>query len=58
MSKVEINTGVSNYYGSVVFVMDDDGKYYLELENWSGWDRKEIPKDFFEAAVKEFCKDE
>lgn len=58
MSKVEIDTGVSNYYGSVVFVMNEDGKYYLELENYSGWDRKEISKEFFDAAMEEFCKDE
>ena len=53
---ITVNTGVSNYYGCVDFVKKDDGKYYLELENYSGYDRIEISKEFFEAAKKEFCK--
>lgn len=53
---ITVNTGVSSYYGCVDFVKKDDGKYYLELENYSGYDRIEISKEFFEAAKKEFCK--
>jgi hypothetical protein len=48
-----IDTDVSNYYGSVDFVKRD-GKYYLELGDYSGTCKKEISREFFLAACKEF----
>lgn len=44
---ITVNTGVSSYYGCVDFVKKDDGKYYLELENYSGYDRIENIKRIF-----------
>ncbi|WVH13581.1 hypothetical protein [Acinetobacter phage vB_AbaM_fThrA] len=51
-----IETGVSNYYGAVKFIEGEDGKFYIELENYSGFSRVEISKKFFECAKKEFNK--
>lgn len=53
---ITISTGLSNYYGSVEFVKQEDGKYYIELENYSKTNQVEISKEFYDAAVKEFSK--
>ena len=50
----EIQTDVWNYYGEVVFSECEDGKFYLELEDWGGVNKVEISKDFYNMAKKEF----
>jgi hypothetical protein len=46
---------VSNYYGTpFVHYDEDNGKYYLELENYNGLDIVEISKEFYKACKKEF----
>ncbi len=52
--RIEAPTG--NYYGgpAVWFV---DGKYCMGTENWDGWDCIHISKEFYDAWIKEFCRD-
>ena len=45
----EIYTGLSNYYGTVIFVKEN-GKYYIELDNWDQTRRKEITEELYVAA--------
>lgn len=48
-----IDVGIGNYYG-VVEAVEKDGKYYIRLENWDGFNEKEISKELFDALEKEF----
>lgn len=48
-----ISLEITNYYGTVE-AYEENGKFYIELDNWSEPDRKEISKEFYEAIVKEF----
>ena len=50
---MKIRTGLENYYGEVEFMISN-GKYWMRLENWSGWIYVEISIEFYEAARKEF----
>ena len=53
----EVTTDLCNYYGTVEFTQRDNGKYYMELENYSGINDVEISKEFFEMAKKEFANE-
>lgn len=48
-----IETDLSNYYGSVEFVQED-GKFFMRLEDHSDYAYKEISQEFYEAAFNEF----
>jgi hypothetical protein len=50
-----ISLVICNYYGTVE-AYEEDGKFYIELDNWSEPDKKEISKEFYEAIIKEFDK--
>lgn len=52
-----ISLVICNYYGEVE-AYEEDGKYYIELDNWSEPDRKEISKEFYNAIIKEFLSQE
>jgi hypothetical protein len=44
----------NNYGGPAVWAKD--GRYFIGIENWSGWDEgHEISKEFFDAWLKEFA---
>lgn len=45
--------GLSNSYGEV-FAIEEDGKYYLGLGDYSGCAYVEISKELFEQLNKEF----
>ncbi len=49
MSINKIKTGVANYYGEILFIKDGD-RYFIELENWNQYNRKEITKKLYDAA--------
>lgn len=53
---MSIESGLSNYYGSVEFI-EVNGLYYMHLDDWDdGFNGIEISKEFYDAAVKEFSK--
>lgn len=54
--KKYIDTGCSNYYGSVVFLQRDDAKYYIELENYDGYSYVEIPESIFISLENYFTE--
>jgi len=51
MNRIQAPT--SNYYGGPA-VWEEDGKYFIGTEDWNGWDKVPISKEFFDAWVKEF----
>lgn len=53
--RIEIETNLSNYYGTVVFV-DRGDECVMELDDWEGVQGIVISREFFEAAKKEFQK--
>lgn len=56
MSKrIEIETNLSNYYGTVVFV-DAGDECVIELDDHDRTHTVVISREFFEAAKKEFQK--
>lgn len=48
-----IKTNLKNYYGSVFLVIDDT-KNYLALENYDGYIGVEVSEDFKNAFINEF----
>ena len=44
---------IGNYYGTPL-CRERDGKFWFVLEDWSGEDKVEVSKMFFEAWVTEF----
>ena len=50
---MSINTGLSNYYGHVG-AWEEDGKFYIFLEDWNGLNQIEISEKFFLAMMEEF----
>lgn len=53
----EIKTNLSNYYGSVCF-SERNGEYVMTLDDYNHEQGIVISKEFYDAAVKEFSKDE
>lgn len=53
----EIKTNLSNYYGEVIFA-ERNGEYVMLLDDWNYLQGISISKEFYEAAKKEFLKDE
>lgn len=51
-----VKSGVSNYYGEVQ-VIENDSKYFMELEDYSGGSSVEISKEFYDAFITEFNKE-
>ena len=49
----KIYMGLSNFYGEVE-AYEEDGKYYIELDNYSRPSRKEISEEFYNAIKKEY----
>jgi len=39
---------ICNYYGSLE-IKEEDGKYFWAIENWDGYDWKEIPKYLYDS---------
>ena len=57
MIEKQINLPVSNYYGQPYVCYDPkDKKYYLILGDYSGDEKVEISKQFYNSCKKEFCK--
>lgn len=52
----EFTINLANYYGRVKFNKKEDGRCYMELEDFDGFDQLEISKEFFEMAKKEFSE--
>lgn len=50
-----ISLNLSNTYGTVV-ALERDGKYFLQLEDWSGPDVVEISEKLYKMIEKEFSK--
>jgi hypothetical protein len=50
---LNIYLGLGNYYGDVV-AKEKDGKYFLELDDYSGTGKIEISQELFEMIKKEF----
>ena len=50
---MNISLGLSNFYGEVV-AKEKDGKYFLELDDYSGTSNVEISQELFEWIKKEF----
>lgn len=48
-----IRLGLSNFYGQVIAV-EEDGKYYLKLDNYDGMDSVEISQELYEMIEGEF----
>lgn len=50
-----ISLGLGNYYGEVI-ALERDGKYFLQLEDWSGPSEVEISEKLYKMIKKEFSK--
>jgi hypothetical protein len=48
-----IKFGLSNFYGQV-FAVEEDGKYFICLDCYSGTNKKEISEEFYLAIQNEF----
>jgi hypothetical protein len=53
--KIEFKTNLFNSYGTVGF-RNDNGKYYMFLDNWDGENSIEISKKLFKEAMDLFTK--
>ena len=47
--------GISNYYGGLG-ILAEEGKFYWSLEDWNGYNWKEIPEEFYNT-LKQFNTD-
>jgi hypothetical protein len=52
-----VKLGLSNHYGSVSAVKEDD-KYYLLLDDYSGCNEKEISEELFTLIEEEFPEED
>lgn len=48
-----VRSGLANRYGEICVIKHND-KFYLGLENWSGWGWVEVSEKFYLAFAKEF----
>ncbi len=50
---MQSNAPIGNYYGTP-YVYDNNGKYFIAIEDYDGVIQEEISKEFFDAWIKEF----
>ena len=56
VDRVEIDFGISNYYGGLE-VKQDNGKYYWGIRNEDTIAYKEIPKYLYDALIQFWMND-
>lgn len=55
MERIEIVTStVYNYYGNCAVWKNEDGKFYMGVEDYGGWRGKEVSQKFYDAFKEEW----